>query len=144
METLDQLRVDSQSLESLLERQTIGQQSLQEHAERLRNAAGVKSESATPIDPQILSIGAADAISSETIFSERRDDLKVINGIGEVLEQKLNELGVYTYDQIMSWGDLDIEGYARQLLWDRIEADEWVLQARQLFEQSLRTRLRAA
>lgn len=150
METLEQLRVDSQSLESLLERQTIVQQSLQEHAERLRNVTGVKSESPIVADPQILSM-VSDTESEQqtdsvhrTIFGDRRDDLKEISGIGEVLEQKLNDLGVKTYDQVMSWGDDDIEEYSKLLAWDRIEADDWVGQARQLFEHAIRSKLRAA
>ena len=143
VETLEQLRVDSQSLESLLERQTIVQQSLQEHAENLRTVAGVNSHHAddyqAPEDPPILSM----SVSSES-EPVARDDLKKISGIGEVLEQKLYALGVTNYQQIASWVDSDVEEFSRSLQWDRIEADEWIIQAGRLLEDLVRSRLKAA
>ena len=32
--------------------------------------------------------------------TQKADDLQVINGIGPKMEEKLNELGIYTYDQV--------------------------------------------
>ena len=141
VETLEQLRVDSNSLESLLERQTIVQQSLQEHAENLRTVAGVTEQVIESSGPQILSMRGLDA---EEEIQVTGDDLKKISGIGEVLEQKLYSQGITTWQQIASWSAEDVESFARSLQWDRIEADEWVDQASHLFEEMVRSRLRAA
>ena len=64
------------------------------------------------------------------------DDLKLINGIGPVYEQKLNEIGIYTYEQISKLKAADrellsaLEGITR----DKIESDEWVKQAKELLK----------
>jgi NADH-quinone oxidoreductase subunit E len=36
------------------------------------------------------------------------DDLKLIKGIGKVLEDKLNGLGVFHFDQIAAWSDEEV------------------------------------
>ncbi len=60
IETLDRLRVDSQSLETLLERQAAVQSSLQEHADRLRSVAGeIESHGSHEASLGILSIASA-------------------------------------------------------------------------------------
>lgn len=60
------------------------------------------------------------------------DDLKIIKGIGPVIERKLNEAGIYTFEQL---GNLSTAGL-RRILGDAIErlADEETLlrQARDL------------
>ncbi|CAM4182632.1 50S ribosomal protein L21 [Gillisia limnaea] len=64
------------------------------------------------------------------------DDLKLINGIGPVYEQKLNDIGIYTYEQISKLKAADreelsaLEGITR----DKIESDEWVKQAKELLK----------
>ena len=61
------------------------------------------------------------------------DDLKVISGVGPALEKKLNELGVYRYEQVASWTKADIEWVDERLKFrGRIERDDWVKQARKL------------
>lgn len=67
----------------------------------------------------------------------RVDDLKRISGVAEVLEQKLNDLGIYTYRQIMEWDDVAVEELSQLLSFrDRIQRDEWIAQARRLHEQA--------
>jgi predicted flap endonuclease-1-like 5' DNA nuclease len=62
-----------------------------------------------------------------------QDDLKLISGIGEILEKRLNDLGVYTYEQIMNWDQAAVNEFSTRLAFsDRIESDEWVEQARRL------------
>lgn len=62
------------------------------------------------------------------------DDLQLIKGVGPALEQLLNEVGVWHFDQIAAWKARDIafvdgrmEGFR-----GRITRDEWVKQARVL------------
>ena len=62
------------------------------------------------------------------------DDLTRIEGVGPFLEKKLNELGVYTYDEIASWdsGRVREVTQAIQYFEGRIERDNWVEQAARL------------
>ncbi len=63
------------------------------------------------------------------------DDLKKILGIGSVLEEKLNDIGVYHYSQIADFTDADIDNVNTHLNFPgRIERDEWVPQAKELME----------
>jgi len=59
-----------------------------------------------------------------------KDDLKLISGVGPVLEDKLNELGIYHFWQIGKFGDKDIDLVNDAMAFPgRIERDEWIAQA---------------
>jgi predicted flap endonuclease-1-like 5' DNA nuclease len=62
------------------------------------------------------------------------DDLKLVVGIGPVLERMLQQLGVTTYRQIARWSERDIDEFDAKLpeFPGRIRRDEWVKQAREL------------
>ena len=62
------------------------------------------------------------------------DDLEVINGIGPMLGELLNEIGVYYFWQIADWGPAEVEWVDNKLehFKGRIERDEWVMQAKEL------------
>ena len=63
------------------------------------------------------------------------DDLKKILGIGSVLEEKLNGIGVYHYSQIAEFTESDIENINTHLSFPgRIERDEWIPQAKELMQ----------
>lgn len=64
----------------------------------------------------------------------RADDLKEINGVGPKMEDLLNTLGYYHFDQIaawkpseVAWVDDNLEGFK-----GRVTRDQWQLQARKL------------
>ena len=63
-----------------------------------------------------------------------KDDLKSIKGIGPFLEEKLNALGIYTYEQIskMTPELEDQVNEAIEFFPGRIKRDEWVKQAKDL------------
>ena len=65
---------------------------------------------------------------------EDKDDLKSIKGIGPFLEEKLNALGIYTYEQIskMTPELEDQVNEAIEFFPGRIKRDEWVKQAKDL------------
>lgn len=68
---------------------------------------------------------------------ESRDDLKLISGIAEVLEARLNDYGVYTFKQIMDWRPEAIEEFSRLLAFrDRIERDDWLKQAKFFYDKN--------
>jgi len=73
------------------------------------------------------------------IYSERpdhADDLKVISGVGPVLEKKLNDFGIYTFKQVSEWSEANIAIFDDLLSFKgRIERDSWLDQAKKLHEQ---------
>jgi predicted flap endonuclease-1-like 5' DNA nuclease len=64
------------------------------------------------------------------------DDLKLIVGIGPVLERMLHRLGVSTFRQIAYWSDREIDEIDAKLpeFPGRIRRDGWVTQARELHQ----------
>jgi len=64
------------------------------------------------------------------------DDLKLIVGIGPVLERMLQMMGIATYRQIARWSDRDIDEFDAKLpeFPGRIRRDAWVTQARELHQ----------
>jgi len=64
------------------------------------------------------------------------DDLKKISGVGQVLESKLNGLGVTTYAQIAGFTPEDITRVDDKLSFKgRIDRDNWIQQATDLMAQ---------
>lgn len=69
----------------------------------------------------------------ESARDGKADDLRRISGIGPKLEQKLNSLGIWHYDQIASWTQANVDWVNTAISFrGRIERESWVPQARQL------------
>ena len=109
-----------------------------------QKSAPAKSEQ-PPSDETVAATSTAKATASETPAPATEapkfldapdgepDDLKKILGIGSVLEEKLNEIGVYHYSQIANFTDSDIESINTHMSFPgRIERDEWIPQAKDL------------
>ncbi len=64
------------------------------------------------------------------------DDLKLVVGIGPVLERMLHRLGVASFLQIAQWSERDIDEIDSKLpeFPGRIRRDGWVTQARELHQ----------
>ncbi len=63
------------------------------------------------------------------------DDLKLLKGVGPKLEQTLNELGFYHFDQVAKWRKKEVEWVDSRLTFKgRIERDGWISQAKILAE----------
>ncbi|MEO6929042.1 MAG: hypothetical protein ABI190_07730 [Casimicrobiaceae bacterium] len=64
------------------------------------------------------------------------DDLKLIVGVGPVLERLLQRMGIGSYRQIARWSEHDIDRFDAQLpeFRGRIRRDGWVTQARALHQ----------
>ncbi len=61
------------------------------------------------------------------------DDLKWISGVGPKLEQTLNDLGVYHFEQVAAWTQQEIDWVDDYLKFSgRIERDNWIEQAKAL------------
>lgn len=69
------------------------------------------------------------------------DDLKLINGIGPVVEQRLNRVaGIYTYTQLAALSPADIAAAVAGLAGlsaERIKKQDWIGQARKLASKSI-------
>ena len=63
-----------------------------------------------------------------------RQDLTKIDGIGPYIEQKLNEIGIYNFDQISRFKEEDIRVLTELIDFfpGRIERDDWIGQAESL------------
>ncbi len=63
----------------------------------------------------------------------KKDDLKLISGVGPVLEKKLNKLGITTFKQVADFKKTDITKIDDALSFKgRIDRDNWVAQAKKL------------
>jgi predicted flap endonuclease-1-like 5' DNA nuclease len=71
----------------------------------------------------------------------RHDDLKLIKGVGPVIERLLNDMNVRTFEQVASFTgeDVAIVSAALDGFPDRIVRDDWVGQARTLADRIRRT-----
>ncbi|MGQ0672279.1 MAG: NADH-quinone oxidoreductase subunit NuoE [Hyphomicrobium sp.] len=64
----------------------------------------------------------------------KADDLKLIWGIGPMLEKALNKLGIWHFEQIAGWSLQNIKWIDQNLedFRGRVERDKWIEQARKL------------
>ena len=61
------------------------------------------------------------------------DDLKRLKGLGPKFEERLNELGIYHFDQIAGWSDDDVAWIEAQMnMSGRVAREDWIAQARRL------------
>lgn len=95
---------------------------------RERTGVAVENRSVAMQKPKLNfdSIGKASA--------DNKDDLKQMTGIGPIIEKKLNDIGIFTFDQISRFDNEDIETVTELIEFfpGRIERDNWVDQAKEL------------
>lgn len=94
----------------------------------------VDEKTAEP-DPESLTKTDKAVLGEKIIIEDHeKDDLTLINGIGPFIEKKLNDIGIYTYDQIAAFDGPKIEQVTRDVAYfpGRIEKDDWVGQAKKL------------
>ncbi|ABF63479.1 NADH-quinone oxidoreductase E subunit [Ruegeria sp. TM1040] len=101
-----------------------------------------KSDAATPAQPEAAAAKVTEPKADleeqapETLTAAREggaDDLKLLKGVGPKLEQTLNELGFFHFDQIAKWTEAEVAWVdARLKFKGRIERDGWIEQAKQL------------
>jgi len=97
-------------------------------------------EGATPLKERIVltpkqeRVKALVGTSIPAAAEGKKDDLTLINGVGPFLEKKLNNIGIYTYEQISSLNAETIDEVtdAIEFFPGRIEKDDWVGQANRL------------
>jgi predicted flap endonuclease-1-like 5' DNA nuclease len=70
----------------------------------------------------------------------QRDNLKKIKGVGPAIEKTLNEIGIFSFQQIADMSEYDIDRVAKRLkgFHSRIYREDWIGQARALLDQAVR------
>ena len=72
--------------------------------------------------------------------SRKPDDLKLISGVGQTLESKLNDCGIYYFEQIAGFTRKDVVAVDEMLKFKgRIDREEWIKQARALMRNNIST-----
>ncbi|MBA68908.1 MAG: hypothetical protein CML30_08535 [Rhizobiales bacterium] len=101
---------------------------------KAKKTAPAKSKSepvAAPKAPKASAPAMAGALDAPR--GGKGDNLTRIKGIGPVNEKKLNEHGIFHFDQIAAWKAADVKEAEDYLAFDgRIKREEWVKQARTL------------
>jgi len=66
--------------------------------------------------------------------TQQADDLKKVNGIGPVMEKKLNQIGIFTFDQVskMTAAEYDLLDSITGSFPGRAQRDDWAGQAAKL------------
>ena len=82
-------------------------------------------------------IAEEDEGSNDPVNVER-DKLQAIKGVGPAIEKTLNEMGVFSFQQIADMSEYDIDRIAKRLkgFRSRIYREDWIGQARELREQT--------
>lgn len=92
--------------------------------------APAKAAAAAPIGAGVPAQGTKPELLS-TARPEGKDDLKKISGVGPKLEETLNSMGIYHFDQIAKWRKKEIIWVDSNLRFKgRIERDDWMAQAK--------------
>lgn len=106
--------------------------------ELVRKMPGLAEVDTSGVVPLMGQVGDAEVEKTQPPMLKepkggKGDDLKIIGGIGPKLERKLNELGVWHFDQIAAWTPAEIEWVNQAISFrGRIERENWVSQAAQL------------
>ncbi|MEM8836883.1 MAG: hypothetical protein AAGE89_02230 [Pseudomonadota bacterium] len=102
------------------------------------NMASDEMAEGAVVESEETAASQADAVGNrpkvlEEPLDGKPDNLKIIKGIGPVIEGKLNALGIYHIWQIADWGEEEVAWVENFLYFPgRIEREEWIRQAREL------------
>ncbi|MGW8205868.1 MAG: NADH-quinone oxidoreductase subunit NuoE [Hyphomicrobiaceae bacterium] len=85
--------------------------------------------------------GATDAVGKKPMLLSaprdgKGDDLRLIWGVAEKLQEKLNQMGIWHFDQIAKWTPDEVEWFeaSMQGFKGRVERDKWIEQCQKLAE----------
>jgi F-type H+-transporting ATPase subunit gamma len=105
--------------------------------------AGPQTPTASSIAPAAMKPSTTPTVSSAPAgiaILERNasnaDDLKLIKGVAKMLEGRLHDLGIFTFKEITTWTDEDMDRIDDHLGFEgRIQRDDWQGQARQFHNE---------
>ena len=102
---------------------------------KAKKAAAAKTKSEPAPAPAATPVTSAPAMAGALGAPRdgKPDNLTRIKGIGPINEKKLNEHGIFHFDQIAAWKAADVKQAEDYLAFDgRIKREEWVKQAKTL------------
>ena len=113
-------------------------QDLEAEIERLKAAkkpaskATSKAEKAAKAEAAKGQLASAIGTKIKVATESEKDDLKQISGVGPFLETKLNNLGIYTFEQVSQFDTelMEIVNDAIEFFPGRVQRDDWVGQAK--------------
>ncbi|MGI9239055.1 MAG: hypothetical protein ACR2QZ_16765 [Woeseiaceae bacterium] len=155
---LDELKVQNKELSHCLKSMEKSRRQHEEDAQRYREAAGTYEKHSETLRMQLdevekhfsdLEEQQREALKEARVATEPKavnghekpehevDDLKRIVGIGKVFEHTLNDLGIYSFKQIADFTVADIARVNAELkeFKGRMEQDDWIGQAKELYYQ---------
>ncbi|MGB9149991.1 MAG: hypothetical protein WCB36_07065 [Burkholderiales bacterium] len=149
---LDRLRSRSNESDSLQKQLSEVKAKLHDTAMRHQAEVRIKDEEIARLQREAAVAPALgeekdDHLSATRAITPRipagRDDLKLIFGIGPVLEKTLNKMGIFHFRQIASWSAADIQRIDALLVnfRGRIKRDNWVRGARDAHFKKYRQRV---
>lgn len=108
---------------------------------KLKNLGKSKKNQVKEKTVSVVNDGELDFERIGTADETDADNLQKIIGIGPFTEEKLNNIGIYTFEQISKFNSNDIEIVTEliQFFPDRIINDHWVSKAKMLAENKRRT-----
>lgn len=123
---LGRITVQIRQLENQLAEAKSAGQKLETELEDCR--ASKSSQSKEPVFSDFI---AGQRLGISEASADEKDDLKLISGIGPVIERKLNAIGIYTFKQISEFTPYAIEQVTSAIKFfpDRIGRDNWIGQA---------------
>lgn len=96
-------------------------------------AATTKPQPAKKFAPKGKTSGKPATLSKAR--AEGKDNLKLIKGIGPKLEEILNTLGIYHFDQVASWDKESVAWIDQELSFKgRIDRENWISQAKEILK----------
>jgi NADH-quinone oxidoreductase subunit E len=112
-------------------------------AAKTKAAAKPKAAKAAPVAFAVVDDAAVEAAGAGTKPKGLKapkggsgDDLKLIEGIGPVLEKVCHDNGIFHFDQIAAWGPAEVAWMNGNMprFKGRVSRDKWVAQARLILE----------
>lgn len=100
--------------------------------------AAIAASAATPAPPPEASVAAVKtakpSVPAKPGKKGQRDDLTVLNGIGKVFAQRLNEAGVNTFADLAKLSPDRLREITQAKDWQKIDPQAWIDQAKRRAE----------
>jgi len=144
---VEELKIHNKELTRCLESMESSRRQHEDDADRYKECAGEAEKKSETLSLKLADLQKSfaeieeqqaealqDVRESTAATPEGADDLKQILGIGKVFESTLHDLGIYSYQQIASFGMSDIARVNSELreFKGRMEQDDWIGQAKEL------------
>lgn len=133
--------VSSEELARLRDEANAAKAAQKKAEDELANAANAAKNTPAPAGAQAFfaNSGATKDARLGYLYQNRpshKDDLTEISGVGDTLQPKLNDIGVYQFKQVALWSQDNIDNFSEKLSFNgRVEREQWVNQATDLHRE---------